>query len=392
MQYNFDEIYDRRNTESVKWNRYELDMLPLWVADTDFISPQPVLDALQARVAHGIFGYPQRTQALTAAIQEWLVRLYDWKVDEREILFMPCVLSGVHLSVMALTQPEDGLLMQPPVYPPINIASNTTGRFHQEVELVRQPDGSYRIDFDAFEEAITARTRAFILCNPHNPTGRVFRPDELERMAEICLENDVWIISDEIHSDLVFPGHPHTPIASLAPEIARRTVTLMAPSKTFNIAGLGFAFAIVQDPDVRKRLLNAQHGLVPHANLLGQVAAEAAYTQGREWLEQVMAYMQENRDFLYHYVQERLPGIEMGMPEGTYLAWLDCRKSGIEGSPAQFFLEKAHVALNDGEDFGTGGEGFVRLNFGCPRQTLEEALDRMRRALETEVWEKQAEN
>ncbi len=391
MQYNFDELHDRRNTESVKWKRYDTDVLPLWVADTDFISPQPVLDALQARVAHGIFGYPQHTHALTAAIQDWLLRLYDWKVDEKEIIFMPCVLSGVHLAVMALTQPGDGLLVQPPVYPPINVAAKTTGLFHQEAEMIRQPDGSYSIDYEAFEKAITPQTSAFILCNPHNPTGRVFRRNELERMAEICLENDVWIISDEIHSDLVYPGHSHTPIAALSPEIARRTVTMMAPSKTFNIAGLGFAFAVVQDPDLRKRLLNAQHGLVPHANLLGQVAAEAAYTHGEEWLEQVMAYTQENRDFLYNYVRERLPGIEMGLPEGTYLAWLDCRESGIEGNPAQFFLEKARVALNDGEDFGTGGEGFVRLNFGCPRQTLEEALERMRSALETEVLEKQAE-
>ncbi len=391
MQYNFDELYDRKSTESVKWNHYEPDVLPLWVADTDFVSPQPVIDALQKRVAHGIFGYPQHTPELTASIQNWIERLYGWKVDEKEVMLLPCVMTGVHLAVMALSSPGDGLLIQPPIYPPINNAAQTTGRLYQEAILVRQPDGSYQIDFEAFEAAITPQTSAFILCNPHNPTGRVFRPDELERMAEICLKHDLWIISDEIHSDLVYPGHPHTPIASLDPEISRRTVTMMAPSKTFNIAGLGFSFAVVQDYDLRKKLLNAKHGLVPHPNLLSQVASEAAYRQGQEWLEQVMAYLQANRDFLYDYVQNYLPGIEMGLPEGTYLAWLDCRKSGIEGNPAKFFLEKARVGLNDGEDFGIGGQGFVRLNFACPRTTLVEALEHMRKALESEVWMKQAE-
>ncbi len=391
MQYNFDELYNRQNTESAKWNHYDTDVLPLWVADTDFISPQPVIEALEKRVRHGIFGYPQHTHGLTTAIQDWLYRSYSWKVAEKEIIFMPCVLSGVHLATMALSEAGDGLLVQPPVYPPIFKAAKTTHRLHQEAELIQESDGSYRIDFAAFETAITSQTSAFILCNPHNPTGRVFLPEELERLAEICLKHDVWIISDEIYSDLIFSGNAHTPIAALSPKISRRTVTLMAPSKTFNIAGLGFAFAVVQDADVRKRLLNAQNGLVPHANLLGQVAAEAAYLHGREWLEQVMVYMQENRDFLYQYVQERLPGIKMALPEGTYLAWLDCRASGIKGNPAQFFLEKARVALNDGEDFGTGGRGFVRLNFGCPRQTLAAALERMRSALESEVWLKQAE-
>ncbi len=391
MQYNFDELHDRQSTESVKWNFYDRDVLPLWVADTDFVSPQPVLEALQKRVAHGIFGYPQRNPGLIASIQDWLYRLYEWKVDEKEIVFLPCVMTGVHLSVMALTEPGDGLLVQPPIYPPIYNAAQTTGRSYQEALLVRRPDGSYDIDFEAFEAAITPQTSAFILCNPHNPTGRVFQPDELKRMADICLKHDLWIISDEIHSDLIFPGHPHTPIASLSPEISRRTVTMMAPSKTFNIAGLGFSFAVVQDSDVRKRLMSAKHGLVPSPNLLSQVASEAAYRDGQEWLEQVMTYLQENRDFLYAYVQEQLPGIEMGRPEGTYLAWLDCRKSGIEGNPAKFFLEKARVGLNNGEDFGAEGKGFARLNFACPRKTLQEALERMRSALESEVWLKQAE-
>jgi cystathionine beta-lyase len=249
------------------------------------------------------------------------------------------------------------------------------------MELTRQSDGRYEIDFDLFEAAISDRTRIFILCNPHNPVGRVFTQVELERMAEICLRHDVWICADEIHCDLVFPDHPHVPIATLAPEIAQRTITLMAPSKTYNTAGLKCSVAIIENAELRKEFLAAQRGLVPWVNLLGQVAALAAYRHGREWLQQVLDYLASNRDFVMDYVNQRLPGLHMAQPEGTYLAWLDCRAAALPDSPHKFFLEEAKVAMNDGAVFGRGGEGFVRLNFGCPRATLQDALARMERAL-----------
>jgi cystathionine beta-lyase len=242
------------------------------------------------------------------------------------------------------------------------------------------PDGSYQIDWDAFEAALIPQTRLFILCNPHNPMGRVFRRDELAHMVEICLRREITICADEIHADLLYTGQTHIPIASLDPEMARNTITLMSPSKTFNIAGLDCSFAIIQNPELRKRYRHAARGLVSGVNILGWTAAIAAYRDGQEWLTQALAYLESNRDFLYEYVQSKLPGIKMSKPESTYLAWLDCRETGIN-DPYNFFLEKARVALNDGKTFGQGGKGFVRLNFACPRSTLEEALTRIKNSL-----------
>jgi cystathionine beta-lyase len=221
----------------------------------------------------------------------------------------------------------------------------------------------------------------FLLCSPHNPVGRVFTWAELEAMAELCLRHDLVICSDEIHCDLVFDGHEHISIASLSPEVERRTITLIAPSKTYNIAGIHASVAIITDPDLRHQFERARAGLVPRLDVLGNVAMLAAYRDGEPWLEQAMAYMQANRDYVYTYVNKRLPGVSMARPEGTYLAWLDCRGANLPGNPHKFFLEQAGVALNDGAAFGKGGEGFVRLNFACPRATLERALEQMREAL-----------
>jgi cystathionine beta-lyase len=243
----------------------------------------------------------------------------------------------------------------------------------------------YEHDFDGFEQAIldtgTARVSLFLLCNPHNPVGRVFEKAELERLAEICLRNDVVICSDEIHCDLVFQGYPHVPIASLAPEIAAQTITLFAPSKTYNVAGLSCSVGVVQNPDLRARVQQAGAGLISHVNVLGFTAALAAYRDGQEWLDALLVYLEANRDYLLEYIGTHMPGVKCQKPEGTYLAWLDCREAGIPANPHEFFLEHAGVVLNDGATFGTGGEGFVRLNFGCPRATLTEALERMRAAI-----------
>ncbi len=383
MAYNLDELIDRRHTESAKWNYYSDDVLPLWVADMDFSSPEPVIRALRERVEHGIFGYGCEPQELRELLVARLQHLYSWSVSPDAIVFLSGVVPGVHVSCRAFVQPGEGILVQTPVYPPIVRAAETMGRVSQEMELTREVDGTYSIDMDTFRAAIDDRTRLFVLCNPHNPVGRVFRRDELEHMAEACLQNRVIICSDEIHGDLIFSESRHVPIASLSPEIAAQTITLMAPSKTFNIAGLQCAFAVIPDPALRQAFEATRRGLVDHPNILAYIAATAAYRDGGPWLAQVLRYLEANRDYLLAHAAEYLPGILIGKPEGTYLAWLDCRQAGIPGDPHAFFLEQARVALNDGASFGRGGEGFVRLNLGCPRSLLQEGLARMRAALES---------
>jgi cystathionine beta-lyase len=381
MPYDFDSIVNRRNTDSIKWCHYPPDALPLWVADMDFRSPEPVIAALRERVQHGVFGYGTEPSELRAVIVERLQRLYGWQVSPDWLVFLPGVVIGFNLTCRAFAAPGDGVLLQTPAYPPILSAPQNAGCTRDSTELTLQADGHYTIDLDLFERTITGRTRVFILCNPHNPVGRVFTRRELQDMAQICLRHDVVICSDEIHCDFIYYGREHIPIAALDPEVAAHTITLMAPSKTFNIAGLHFALGIVPNEKLRKRLCAAKDGLVHEPDILGYTAALAAYRDGQPWLEQLMRYLEANRDFAVGYVNERLPGIHAGKPEGTYLLWLDCRQAGIPGNPHKFFLERAKVALNDGPDYGQGGEGFLRLNFGCPRATLVEALRRMEVAL-----------
>lgn len=380
MQYNFDHTPDRRQTESLKWNYYDPDVLPMWVADMDFPSPEPVLRALQERIAHGVFGYPIEMPELIHSVRRWLHQRYAWDVAPNEIILLPGVVAAFNLACHALAEPGAAALIQTPVYPPFLRAPANAGLTRQEMELTPTADG-YIIDFDAFEAAINPHTRLFILCNPHNPVGRAFTRQELEQIAAICLRHRVVICSDEIHCDLVYPGRRHIPIAALGAEIAQNTITLMAPSKTFNIPGLHGALAIVPNRQLRHKLQMARQGLVGSVNLLGQVATAAAYRQGQDWLDALLQYLQGNRDFLYDYVRRELPGITMVKPEATYLAWLDCRSSRAAANPAKFFLEKARVGLNDGAEFGRGGEGFVRLNFGCRRALLQQALEQMKNAL-----------
>lgn len=381
MIYDFDELIDRRSSESVKWHTYDEDVLPMWVADMDFVSPQPVIQALRERLNHAVFGYPKQMPETHQVIINRLADLYGWQVLPEDLILLPGVVKGFNLACHGLAIPGGAVLVETPVYPPILKAPEHAGMIRQESPLERLPDGSYLVDWDAFENAITPKTRLFILCNPHNPVGRVFRRPELERMAQICLQKGVVICSDEIHGDLIYQGHQHIPIASLDPEIAQNTITLMAPSKTYNLAGLQCSFAVIQNEALRDQFHAAMDGLVSWVNLMGMIAMSAAYRDGNEWLDQLLVYLQSNRDYLFDYVQEHLPGVSMAKPEGTYLAWLDCRKAGIESNPYEFFLEKGRLAFNDGLSFGQDGEGFVRLNFGCPRSMLEEALKRMKTAL-----------
>ncbi len=381
MSYTFDTLIERRQTDSIKWRHYDPDVLPMWVADMDFRSPEPVIQALRDRVEHGVFGYADESAELRQVLVERLADRYHWQVKPDDILLMPGVVNGFNQACHALGSPGDDVLVQTPVYGPILKGPDYAGLNRVESSLVRKENGWYGIDFEAFETAITPETRLFILCNPHNPVGRVFTPEELSRMGEICLRHGVTLCSDEIHCDLVFNGHPHTPIATLSPELARQTITLMAPSKTYNIAGLDCSFAVIQDAELRQRFSQAGKGLVKGVNLLGMTAALAAYRGGQDWLDELLVYLQANRDFLVDFVKNNLPGITMSVPEGTYLAWLDCQALELDQTPSDFFMARARVAMNDGKWFGPGGEGFVRLNFGCPRSQLAEALERMARAL-----------
>ncbi len=382
--YPFDQRIDRRGTPNIKWHTYEEDVLPLWVADMDFPSPEPVVRALQERVNHSIFGYEHAPNELREVICTRLKSLYKWEVAPEALVFLPGVVPGFNLATRAFVSNHEAVMIQTPVYPYILKAAAKAGCRSNAMELTARNNAAshtYDIDFELFERKASAQTRMFILCNPHNPVGRVFNRDELIRMAELCLRHNVIICSDEIHCDLLFAPHRHIPIASLDPEIDQQTITLMAPSKTYNIAGLQCAFAIIANPELRTSFQAACHGIAHGANLLGYTAALAAYKHGQPWLEAVLDYMRANRDFVTQAVKEQLPGVTLREPEGTYLAWLDCQAADIPGNPHKFFLEHARVALNDGESFGPGGEGFVRLNFGCPRSILVEAIARMRAAL-----------
>jgi len=382
MTFDFDTNVNRRESECAKWHVFGDEMLPMWVADMEFRSPQPVIDAILDRVNHGVFGYGLPPDGIKDVVIEWVNKRYGWDVSPEDLIFVPGVVSGFNLGAHAVTRPGDGVVLQTPTYGPFfNVAENV-GLVQQESELFLNDDGHYHIDFDAFETSMSGRSRIFMLCNPQNPTGRVFNQEELERMAEICIKHDVIICSDEIHGDLVFSENKHIPIASLSPEIATQTITLIAPSKTFNIAGLKASVAIITDKNLRSKFDKARKGLLGGVSVIGYCAAMAAYKEGGPWLDALLAYLEGNRDFLFKSIKEEFPGISMSNPEGTFLAWLDCRKADLGVKPSEFFKEKAKVVMNDGDWFGKGGTGFIRLNFGCPRFMLIEALDKMKDALQ----------
>jgi cystathionine beta-lyase len=392
MPFDFDRIIDRRQTNSIKWTLYDPDVLPMWVADMDFAVPEPITQALHQAVDHGIFGYELPSKTLRQMVAARMKKLYDWDVDENAVVASTGLVSGFYAAAAALCAPGDGYLIQPPVYMPFNDIQKHQGVIRQEAPLIKTMQGSilrYSIDWDVFEKAFNAggsKTRMFLLCNPHNPTGQIYSREELARMAENCLKHDTVIVSDEIHSELLLGGAKHTPLASLSPEIAAQTITLVAPSKTFNIAGLFCGFAIIPNPKLRERFKESIERMTLHVASLAQVAAQAAFSgECDTWRDELRAYLTANRDFMVDFVKSELPGISISRPDATYLAWLDCNEliqSGqILGKPFDFFLKNARVALNDGAAFGIGGDGFVRLNFGCPRTTLQEGLERMKKAL-----------
>lgn len=375
--YDFDARVERKGTGSLKWDKYrDRDIYPLWVADMDFISPPSVVDALRRRVDHGIFGYTLPPEELASAVCDRMERLYGWNVKPEDIVWLPGLVVGLNVSCRTAGREGDAVVTAIPIYPPFLSAPQNAGRELKTVPLLKDKSG-WRMDFEKMEKAFAAGTRMFLLCNPHNPTGRVFGRSELKELIACCKQYDVVLCSDEIHCDLVLePGKAHLPAAMAEPDFRDRIITLMSPSKTYNIPGLGCSFAIIQEKDLRRRFRKAMTGMVPWVNALGYAAALGAYTGGDAWLAALLQYLRGNRDLVLATIED-ISGLEMVAGEATYLAWIDCREAGIK-NPASFF-EGAGVGLSDGADFGM--PGFVRLNFACPRRDLSAAMERMKQAL-----------
>lgn len=377
---NFDKIINRRLSDSIKWNKEDEDVIPLWVADMDFPVPEPVLNALQKRISHEIFGYSKPQESTRLAIQAWLSDRHGWMVETDDILLVSGVVQGFNIAAAAFTNPGDNVLVQTPAYHPFfEVALNS--QLNQSIHrLSIEKDRYYRINTDEFRNAISPKTRIFMLCNPHNPTGRVFSKKELMRMADICLQENIIICSDEIHSDLVFQGSKHIPIASLSFDISQQTITLISASKTFNLAGLKSSAVIISNRALRDQFMAKLRGVSGSVNLLGATAMTAAYSHGHDWLNELLQYLAINRDLLVDYVSNELPGINIHSPQGTFLGWLDCTDSGLE-NPADHFLTEARVALNPGQWFGDEFNKYARINFGCPREILLSALNRIKMSL-----------
>lgn len=386
--FDFDTPIERRSIDNAKWTWFDEDVLPMWVADMDFRSPEGVIEALHARVAQGTFGYQIDSPALRETVVERMMARYGWGISADSLMFSPGLAPALTLACRAFGAADHGVLLQPPIYPPFLSAVQVSGHAAHFAPMQQvQVDETiihYEIDFDVFEAAISPQTRLLLLSNPHNPLGRVFSRAELERIADICLRRDILICTDEIHSDLILDGE-HIPIASLSPEVAARTVTMIAPSKTFNLAGLGCGVLICPNPDLLKTLRQAAEGTTALVNALGFTGALAAYQHGQPWLDALLVYLRGNRDFMVEYVREHLPGVRVTCPQGTYLAWMDFSALELGEPPHEFLLREGRVALNNGTPFGPGGEQCARFNFACPRAQLEDALDRMRGALAKRV-------
>jgi cystathionine beta-lyase len=381
MHFDFDTVPARLGTDSQKWQKYAgRDILPLWVADMDFKSSPEIIAALHDRVAHGIFGYARPVKSTVDAVVDALQRNYAWKIDPAWIVWLPGLVCGLNITAQAFAQAGEEVLTLTPVYPPFMSAPKNSARLSTQAAFVLR-DGHWEIDWDALACAVTPRTKLFYLCNPHNPLARVWRREELIRLGEFCAQHHLVLCSDEIHCDLILdPTLHHLPAASLSPEISARTVTLMAPSKTYNVPGLGTSFAIISDPAFRAQFIRASAGVVAEVTALGFTACEAAYRDSEAWRQALLTYLRGNRDFLLDYLAREIPGIRVEAPiEATYLAWLNLEALHLADPVAHF--ETHGVGLSEGAYFGAPKGHYVRLNFGCPRATLAEALHRMKNAV-----------
>ena len=386
MQYNFDEIIDRQGTDALKidaipniWGRG--DLLPLWVADMDFATPPFIIDALRRRLDHEILGYTMRTPQWASSIVAWQQSRYGWQVQPEWLNFVPGIVPGIAFIVSCFTEPTDAILIQPPVYHPYFHVPQNLGRTLREspLDLI---DGQYQIDFERFERDVRG-CKLFLLCHPHNPGGRVWTADELHRMAEICHREGVIVVSDEIHADLTLPPYHHVPFAKVSAQAAECSITLMSPSKAFNMAGLTSSYSIISNEVLRERfhrhLENSELNL---GHAFAFISVAAAYSHGSEWLDQMLAYVQGNIDYIEQFLATELPQISMIRPQASYLVFLDCR--ALEFSVRELnalFVDKAHLALNDGAMFGREGEGFMRMNVASPRSVIVEAMQRLKSAV-----------
>jgi cystathionine beta-lyase len=371
-----------RQRSGEKWALYPEDVLPLWVADMDFPVATPIQRLIQRSLDLGDLGYPlhPRPTRLPSVFAQRAEERFGWSIEARNVEPISEVVQGLYVALHQFTAEGEGVVVQTPIYPPFLTAVREMRRTLVENPLVLA-DGGYSVDLDGFRDVIDERTRILLLCNPHNPSGRVFRREEIEGIAEVALARDLVVVSDEIHADLVFPGSRHIPFASLSPEVEARTITFTSASKAFNIAGLRCAVAIFGSEGLQRRFLEFPRHLRGGLGSLGMAASEVAWRHSQPWLDEVLAYLEANRQLVAEFTAAQLPGIRHFRPEATYLAWLDCREVGLEPSPYQFFLSRAKVALSDGAAFGTPGRGFVRLNFATSRQILSEALERMAEAL-----------
>ena len=384
MKYNFDKIIDRKGTDSVKWDFNKQifgreDILPMWVADMDFETPDFITDAVQKRAAHPVYGYTFMSDDYFQAFIDWVKRRHSWEIQKDWIVFSPGIVTAVNAAVMAFTNENDGVIVQPPVYFPF-FSSVTNNRRNLLQNQLIYIDGTYQIDFDDLEQK-AKEAKLILLSSPHNPVSRCWTEEELKKLGEICSKNDVIVISDEIHADLILPGFKHKPLASISPELAANTITCMAPSKTFNVAGLFTSMIIIENEDLRKKYKQVMEEIhLTFGNLFGLVAAQAGYTHGDEWVDEMMAYVDNNFKLVDEFLKAELPNIKMAKAEATYLAWLDFNASGLSDEEIKSkILNDAKLGFSQGSQFGKGGEGFARMNLGAPKQYVLEALERLKK-------------
>lgn len=388
MEYNFDEPLKREGTSCVKYDsRQEIfgkkDVIPMWVADMDFKCPPAVTDALRQRLKHEIFGYTVRREEYFSSIKKWLRKRYEWHIENDWIVFSPGIVPALNICTLAFTEPGDKIIVQPPVYFPFFNAV-TDHKRKLLFNRLKETNGQWSIDFDDLERKAARGARMLLLSSPHNPVGRSWSKEELEKLSRICLDNNILIISDEIHADLVLPGHRHIPLAKISGPVADNTLTCMAPSKTFNLAGLSTSSMIISNPGLRKKFEDAINSLhITGGNIFGTEASIAAYSFGEDWLDQLLLYIKNNIEYLVVRLKE-VELISPVIPEATYMVWLDCRRMKMSGPELNdFFINKAGVGLSEGSMFGPGGEGFMRINLACNHDTLRKAMDNIINALKS---------
>jgi len=384
MKHNFDELVDRKGTDCKKWDTYADGVIPMWIADTDFKCPQPVIDAMVKRAQHGIFGYPVNVKTFEQSVANWQRKRFGWDVDLDWIEYTPAVIPAIVYAMRAFTEPGDNIVIQMPAYHPFHEIIPNNGRHILGNNLIYKEDGSYEVDFGNLEELLSKkRTTMFLLCSPHNPVGKCFTREELTRMSELCLKYNVFVVSDEIHSDIVYQGSKHIPFGSLSQEAADNCVVCVNPSKTFNIAGVRTGAAVIPNRRNHDLFYKPREDLKAYGRtIFGTLPIEVSYNECEYYADQELEYLAGNLEYLKNYITERIPQIKVTKTQATYLIWLNCKAMNMAPKELnKFFLEQAGVAMNEGSTFGPGGAGFMRMNIACPRSRLVEALNRIEAAI-----------